>query len=227
MARDRYRRLPRAARDSLRHALRPFANGVFFARQRNAFSTAKCPPPCNYLHTEVHLSGRSFRRCPDLDHLERIRSRSSRARNKKKMGKKGRRCNGRGGRKRGGEEGTRIWPLQLEERGKAEVANPCKEPLYFLKEVLCAHLTPSLPPSSAVWPVRKIVGGSRRRVTEPSSSALIPLSSLSCNGHASSTLSARFDNDDDDDDVGRIPCRSDLPIFSFLRRKNPLYSLGI
>lgn len=76
---------------------------------------------------------------PDLDHFERIRSRSSRA---KKKRKKGRGC--RGGWKGGGEEGTRIWPLQLEERGKAEVANPCKEPLYFLKEVLRAP--DALPP---------------------------------------------------------------------------------
>lgn len=49
------------------------------------------------------------------------------------------------------EEGTRIWPLQLEERGKAGVANPCKEPLYFPKEMLRA-------PDVLSSLVRKIAG---------------------------------------------------------------------
>lgn len=89
-------------------------------------------------------------------------------------------------------EKSRIWPLQLEERGKAEVANPCKEPLYFLKEVL--HLTSSSP-------VRKIPA----RCTNGLS---FPPQPCRSNGHASSTLSARFV------DVGRISCLRPYPLFS-------------
>jgi hypothetical protein len=53
-------------------------------------------------------------------------------------GKEGETRRRRRRRRRRRKRGPRIWPLQLEERGKAEVANPCKEPLYFLKEVLRA-----------------------------------------------------------------------------------------
>lgn len=167
-------------------------------------NTAKCLHPAIIcIQTYTYRGGHSGRR-PDPDHLERIRRRSSRA---KKKGGKRTRVQGRTERRRR-EEGTRIWPLQLEERGKAEVANPCKEPLYFLKEVLRAP--DALPPSG----LREKDRRGPRRVTWPRSSAFIPLSSLSpsCNGHASSTLSARYD-DDDDDDVGRIPCRSTYLLF--------------
>ena len=101
-------------------------------------------------------------------------------------------------------EKSRIWPLQLEERGKAEVANPCKEPLYFLKEVL--HLTSSSP-------VRKIPA----RCTNGLS---FPPQPCRSNGHASSTLSARFV------DVGRISCLRDL-IPYFLLFFSPSLSLSL
>lgn len=62
------------------------------------------------------------------------KARKKRASEKKKTIRRG--AGSARGRK---EEGTRIWPLQLEERGKARgVANPCEEPLYFPKEMLRA-----------------------------------------------------------------------------------------
>lgn len=142
------------------------------------------PSPCNYLHTDVHLSGRSFRRARisiTSNGSEAVRH----ARAKKKGGGKkddtgGR---GRGGeRKRGGEEGTRIWPLQLEERGKAEVANPCKEPLYFLKEVLRAP--DALPPPG----LREKDRRGPRRITGPP----VPSHSLLCRPRVTATRAARF-----------------------------------
>lgn len=101
----------------------------FFANQRNAFITHKClHPTIIYIQTYTYRDGHSARR---LDHLELLRSRVRHA--QKKKGKKRRIKEGRMGKRK---EGTRIWSLRLKERGKAEVANPCKEPLYFLKEVL-------------------------------------------------------------------------------------------
>lgn len=139
--------------------------GLLFARQRNAFNTAKClHPVIIYIQTYTYRDGHSG--APgSLDRLERIRSRSvTRAQKKKGRGEEKRTTRGGGERKRGGEEGTRIWPLQLEERGKAEVANPCKEPLYFLKEVLRAP--DALPPPG----LREKDRRGPRRVTGPPAS---------------------------------------------------------
>lgn len=125
---------------------------------------AKCPHPAiifTYRRTLIEVVIPAL--LPDLDHLERIRRRfvtRARARARKEKGRK----------RRDGREGTRIWPLQLEERGKAEVANPCKEPLYFLKEVLRAP--DALPPSG---PREKDGRGLRDALRGPGRPPFIPL----------------------------------------------------
>jgi len=126
----------------------------------------------------VHLSERSFRVSSQSSRTTPKAARHARKKKKKKK-RLGSGCKNEAEEK----EGTRIWPLQLEERGKAEVANPCKEPLYFLKEVLRAPdaLSPARPD-----PVRKDRSGPHSRVR----SSLFFLSL--CRPRVTATRAARF-----------------------------------
>lgn len=156
----------------------------------------------NYRHTDIHL--RAGRSSCHLRSSRRSRGRPSRAHAKKREKKEGKRSTPRRGSARGSgrkEEGTRIWPLQLEERGKAGVANPCKEPLYFPKEMLRA---PDVLSPLSLSREKKIAGPVERL-----SACLFPR-----RPRVTATRAARFQHVSTTWEGSRVPGRSNLPIFS-------------